>query len=56
MCRDYFKRITTEGYCAEDIGYAAFKRGREQQLKKMIKRRARRIDKYALKKQFMTVC
>lgn len=50
MTKDYFKRITTEGYVAEDIGYAAFKRGREQQLKKMIKRRARRIDKLAVKK------
>ena len=52
MTRDYFKRITTEGYTAEDIGYASFKRGREMQIKKMIKRRARRIDKLALNKQF----
>ena len=49
MCRDYFKRITTEGYTAEDIGYAAFKRGREKAIKQMIKRRARRIDRMAVK-------
>ena len=54
MTRDYFKRITTEGYTAEDIGYASFKRGHETQIKKMIKRRARRIDKLALNKQFST--
>jgi len=47
---DYFKRLTVEGYTAEDIHYAAFRRGREAQLEKIIKRRARRIDKQALKK------
>ena len=50
MTKDYMKCATMMDYTAFDIGYAAFKRGTEQQLKKIAKRSARRTDKNNLKK------
>ena len=50
MTKDYMKRNTYLDYTAFDIHYAAFKRGQERKLKKMIRRKVRRNDKMIVKK------
>ena len=52
MTKDWMNRVSKVDYTAFDIGYAAFKRGEQRKLKKMIKRKARRTEKLALDKQF----
>lgn len=53
MTKDYMKKATMMNYTAFDIGYASFRRGSEQHLKKIAKRIARRNNKISLKK-FLT--
>jgi hypothetical protein len=52
MTKDWMNRLSKNDYTAFDIGYAAFKRGEQKKLKKMIKRKVRRTSKMALDKQF----
>jgi len=52
MTKDWMNRVSKVDYTAFDIGYAAFKRGEQRKLKKMIKRKVRRTEKLALDKQF----
>ena len=49
MTHNDFRKITMRDYTAFDIHYCAFKRGKEHQLEKLIKRKARRNDKLAIK-------
>ena len=49
MTHNDFRKATMKDYTAFDIHYCAFKRGKEHQIEKMIKRKARRNDKLAVK-------
>ena len=52
MTKDWMNRVSKVDYDAFDIGYAAFRRGQQTKLKKMIKRKARRNAKLALNTHF----
>ena len=52
MTKDWMNRMTKMDYTAFDIGYVSFRRGQQTQIKKMIKRKARRNAKKMLDKQF----
>ena len=50
MTKDWMKKATIKKWTCYDIGYVCYRRGIERQIRKAIKRSARRADKMALAK------
>ena len=55
MTKDYMKRNTYHDYMAFDIHYAAFKRGQERKLEKMIRRKVCKNCGYLDGKQVVAI-